>query len=68
MCSSDLAAPTLVVHGEDDRLIPLADAAALAHAIPGARLRAIPQAGHVPPLERPEAFAAVVGAFVEEVL
>lgn len=62
-----ITAPVLVVVGEDDALVPLADAAALATAIPGARLRAIPQAGHLPPLERPAAFTAVVSSFLAEV-
>ena len=59
--------PALVVVGEDDAIVPLPEAAALANALPDGRLRAIPQAGHVPPLERPEAFAAVVAAFLGEV-
>jgi pimeloyl-ACP methyl ester carboxylesterase len=40
--------PTLVMHGEDDRLIPLADGQAFAHAIPGAMLITYPHVGHVP--------------------
>ena len=63
-----ISVPALVVNGEDDAIVPLAEAAALASAIPGARLRAIPQAGHLAPFERPAAFAAAVGAFLEDVL
>jgi pimeloyl-ACP methyl ester carboxylesterase len=62
-----ITAPALVVVGEEDALVPLADAAALANALPQGRLRAIPGAGHLAPLERPEAFATVVSAFLEEV-
>jgi 3-oxoadipate enol-lactonase len=62
-----ITAPALVVVGEDDALVPLADAAALANALPQGRLRAIPGAGHLSPLERPESFGAVVSAFLEEV-
>jgi 3-oxoadipate enol-lactonase len=62
-----ISVPTLVVVGEDDRIVPPADAAALAEALPLGRLRVIPQAGHVPPLERPESFEAVVAGFLEEV-
>lgn len=61
-----ISVPTLVVAGEDDRIVPLAEAAALASAIPDGRLRTIPQAGHLPPLERPQAFTAVLTAFLEE--
>lgn len=62
-----ITAPAVVVVGEEDAIVPLADAAALANALPQGRLRAIPGAGHLAPLERPEAFAAVVSAFLEEV-
>jgi 3-oxoadipate enol-lactonase len=62
-----ISAPSLVVVGEEDAMVPLADAAELANALPHGRLRAIPGAGHLAPLERPEAFAAVVSAFLEEV-
>lgn len=40
--------PTLVMHGEQDRLIPLADGQAFARAIPGAVLIAYQDVGHVP--------------------
>ncbi len=65
--AAEISAPALVVAGEEDAIVPLADAAALATALPRGRLRAIPGAGHLPPLERPEAFGAVVSAFLDEV-
>jgi pimeloyl-ACP methyl ester carboxylesterase len=40
--------PTLVMHGEADRLIPFADGQAFAQSIPGATLIAYPKVGHVP--------------------
>ncbi len=43
-----LRTPTLVMHGEADRLIPVADGRAFAAAIPGARLVTYPGAGHLP--------------------
>ena len=48
--------PTLVVVGAEDQLTPPKDAEAMAKAIPGARLAVIPHAGHMAPLEQPEAF------------
>ena len=39
--------PTLVLHGEEDALVPPAGGRRLAEAIPGARLHTIPGAGHV---------------------
>ncbi|MCL4227403.1 MAG: alpha/beta fold hydrolase [Myxococcales bacterium] len=42
--------PTLVVHGEEDPLIPVAAGRATARAIPGARLHVVPGMGHhMPP-------------------
>jgi pimeloyl-ACP methyl ester carboxylesterase len=41
-----ITAPTLVVHGADDRFNPAANAPLLAERIPGARLHLIPGARH----------------------
>jgi pimeloyl-ACP methyl ester carboxylesterase len=46
--------PTIVIAGEDDRLIPVADASWLAAAIPGATFLRVPDTGHMVILERPE--------------
>jgi pimeloyl-ACP methyl ester carboxylesterase len=61
-----VSAPTLVVWGAQDRLIPGEHATAWAGSIPGARLAWIDRCGHVPPAERPEAFAEVLLAFLQE--
>jgi len=42
-----IQAPTLVVHGEDDRLVPPENGQVVARRIPGARFTLIPKAGHV---------------------
>lgn len=60
-----IAAPTLVVWGADDRLIPLPYGQAYADGIPGARLVVIDRCGHLPPIERPERFADVVLTFLD---
>ena len=57
-------APTLVMHGEDDRVIPLSAGRALAASIPGARLITYPGAGHVPMEQIPDRSAADLDAFV----
>jgi 3-oxoadipate enol-lactonase len=44
-------APALVLHGESDVLVPLADAELLARGIPDAELRIFPGAGHGFPVE-----------------
>ena len=46
-------APTLVVHGEHDRLIPKANGELIARTIPDARLHLIPHAGHYYPTDEP---------------
>ena len=47
-----ITSPTLVIHGAEDRYVPVANAAALAGAIPGARLRVLEHAGHLVFIER----------------
>ena len=44
-----ITAPTLVVHGTDDPLFPLAHGEALAAAIPGATMLALRGMGHQAP-------------------
>ena len=44
-------APTLVLHGERDVLVPVANAERLARGIPDAQLRVLPDAGHAFPME-----------------
>jgi pimeloyl-ACP methyl ester carboxylesterase len=52
-------APTLVIHGELDRLIPLASARELVRRISGWTLRVIEGVGHVPMIETPSLFLSV---------
>ena len=60
-----IQAPTLVVWGAHDRLVPLAYGEAWARSIPGARLVTLDRCGHLPPLEQPERFAEVVLGFLD---
>jgi pimeloyl-ACP methyl ester carboxylesterase len=55
-----ITAPVLLVHGEKDRLVPVASARAAARANPGWRYEEIPDVGHVPQLEVPERTAQLV--------
>ena len=61
---SGVRAPTLVLWGDRDRMLPSAEGERLASRIPNARLVILPDAGHLPQRERPDAFAAAVAAFV----
>lgn len=64
---AQIRVPTLVLWGEEDRLIPPEQSKALAEAIPGAKGVAIPKAGHLPFLENPSAFNQAVLEFLEKV-
>jgi pimeloyl-ACP methyl ester carboxylesterase len=61
----ELDVETLVVWGADDRVVPVSHAALFAELIPGARQVVIPDAGHDPSCDQPDAFARVVGEFLE---
>ena len=50
--------PTVVVVGADDQLTPVALAEEIADGISDAELVSIPDAGHLSPLENPEAVTA----------
>jgi 3-oxoadipate enol-lactonase len=54
-----IEAPTLVVHGEADVMVPPGNGALLAEGIPGAQLSLWPGAGHLYPTDEPRADAAV---------
>jgi pimeloyl-ACP methyl ester carboxylesterase len=58
--------PTLLVWGENDREIPLADGERLHEAIPGSRLMVFLDCGHLPHEEHPEAFTDVVTSFCKQ--
>ena len=58
-------APTLVVVGEHDRVCPPSDSRWLADAIPGAVYAEVPDTGHLPNQERPDAFNQIVGDWLD---
>jgi pimeloyl-ACP methyl ester carboxylesterase len=62
----EIACPTLIVWGAEDKLVPARDADEFARLIPNSRKVVWPQTGHVAMLERPEAFNALVQAFLAE--
>jgi len=49
-----VACPTLVVHGEADRAVPLELAEQIVAAMPNARLEVVPRGGHRPDIRTPE--------------
>ena len=60
-----IKAPTLVIHGDVDPLVPLKNGLHLAETIPGATLIVYPNTGHIPEVERAEEFNRDILAFLE---
>lgn len=50
-----ITAPTIVIHGEHDRLVPPANGKIIADRIPGAKLVMIPNASHILSTDQPDA-------------
>jgi pimeloyl-ACP methyl ester carboxylesterase len=65
---AQLSAPTLIMHGTDDRLIPVANAQLFKDAISGADLALFEGVGHVPQEEIPDESAAAVRDFLYSVI
>jgi pimeloyl-ACP methyl ester carboxylesterase len=52
---AQISVPTLVIHGETDRLVPAANARLIAERIPAAKLVVIPHASHIFETDQPAA-------------
>ena len=63
----EIGCPTLVLHGTEDRLVPVANARLLAERIPAARLVLLEGAGHLYHSERADEADAAVVDFLERV-
>ncbi|KPF64777.1 alpha/beta fold hydrolase [Porphyrobacter sp. AAP60] len=61
-----ITAPTLILWGEEDRLIPLAAGQWLAKTMPNATLKAYPQIGHLPQEEAVSATLADLGPWLTD--
>ncbi len=62
---ANIAAPTLILTGDDDRVIPAASSEIFAELIPDATLRTIPGAGHLFFIEQPELTLRLLRAFLD---
>ena len=65
---SGVGVPVWVVLGEHDEFIKREHAEYIARSIPGARFVLLPEGSHFAPLQRPDAFNAVVLDFLRQVL
>jgi pimeloyl-ACP methyl ester carboxylesterase len=53
--------PVLVIHGREDRLVPLHYAQTALAGHPGWEMRLLPKVGHIPQMEAPDRWLAAVG-------
>ena len=61
---SEIQVPTLIVHGAEDRLIPVACAQRAHRLIPHSQLQIVAGCGHLPPVEQPESFNRIISSFL----
>ena len=59
-----IALPTQIIWGEQDRILPVAAAQAFREAMPQAAITVIPDCGHLPQSEKPDAFCDTLFKFL----
>jgi pimeloyl-ACP methyl ester carboxylesterase len=64
----EISVPTLVIHGEEDVIIPIAAGEEMADGVQNGRLVRVANAGHTSNLEDPDAVNAAISGFVESLL
>jgi pimeloyl-ACP methyl ester carboxylesterase len=62
----EINALTCFIHGENDSLVPLADAREAAQRVPGACLQVMHNCGHWPQRERPDEFNRIMDEFFHD--
>lgn len=60
----DISCPTLLIWGEQDRVLPVQQAHKALNMLPNGQLKVLPGCGHAPQLECPEVFLAALQAFL----
>jgi len=63
---SKISLPTLIIHGDNDMLVPLSDAEWLASSIPNSHLSILKGAGHVPTVTRPREIAEEINRYFQK--
>jgi len=64
---SEITIPTLILHGENDRLLPIAMAERAHRLIRNSQFEVIPECGHLAPLEQPEAVNRALYQFFQPI-
>ena len=62
-----LSCPLLVVVGDNDPLMSLDEGRLIASLAPAGRFEAVPAAGHLPSLDNPQHFDALLKSFLAEI-
>lgn len=62
----NISVPTLIVHGQEDAVIPPSEAQVMADAIPNSELHLVAKAGHLPPMEQPAEFNRIASEFLRK--
>lgn len=60
-----ISCPTLIIHGQDDQLIPIEEAELMYEKIPNSKLVKLSAAGHLPCLEQPGEFNMAIRNFLK---
>jgi len=63
---SGIEAPTLIIAGEEDILVPVKYSRILREKIKNSTLVTIKHCGHVPPIEKPDEFNQIVMRFLKD--
>ena len=61
-----IGSPALVIVGQGDAISPVAEMQAISKAVPNAEFKIIPQAGHMAPLEQPQAVNEAIERFLQQ--
>jgi pimeloyl-ACP methyl ester carboxylesterase len=62
---AEVAVPTLIVHGREDMIVPLADSVRLGQTLPSAQLEIFEDTGHLAMVERPRRFNDALERFLD---
>jgi pimeloyl-ACP methyl ester carboxylesterase len=61
---SEVEVPTLLVHGVEDRIVPVIWAERAHRLMKNSEIEVIPECGHLPPIEQPDLFNRIVRGFL----
>jgi pimeloyl-ACP methyl ester carboxylesterase len=60
----EVEVPTLLVHGVEDRIVPVSWAERAHKLMKNSKIETIPECGHLPPVEQPDLFNRIVRGFL----